>query len=88
MEFDADGHRDVCKLPALSGSVNGVADYYGTAISSDDAGNFLIGHYFTKDMSSYVWTVYSPATGKAKHFTLPLPAHEERPYRLRRPRRR
>ena len=74
MEFDADGHRDVCKLPALSGSVNGVADYYGTAISSDDAGNFLIGHYFTKDMSSYVWTVYSPATGKAKHFTLPLPA--------------
>ena len=74
MEFDADGHRDVCKLPALSGSVNGVADYYGTAISSDDAGNFLIGHYFTKDMSSYVWTVYSPASGKAKHFTLPLPA--------------
>ncbi|MDE6369356.1 MAG: phosphodiester glycosidase family protein, partial [Muribaculaceae bacterium] len=73
MEFDAEGHRDVCKLPALTGSINGVADYYGTAISRDDAGNFLIGHYFTKEMSAYVWTVYNPSTGEAKHITLPMP---------------
>lgn len=74
MEFDANGWRDAYKLPALSGSINGVADYYGTAITHDDAGNFLIGHYFTKEMSSYVWTVYNPATGKAKTITLPVPS--------------
>ncbi len=72
MEIDANGHRDVYRLPALDGQINGVDDYYGTAISRDDAGNFLIGHYFTKEMSSYVWTVYSPTTGKAKNITLPV----------------
>lgn len=59
------------KLPSLEGRVvNDVPDYYGTAISSDDYGHFLVGHYFTKDMANYVWTVYDPKSGKAKHFDL------------------
>lgn len=61
------------KLPSLEGRViNGVPDYYGCAISSDDAGNFLIGHLFTKADTYRVWTIYNPATGKAKHFEIDL----------------
>lgn len=41
---DGSGMNDVYKLPALEGE----GDYYGTAISVDDAGNFLVGHQFTK----------------------------------------
>lgn len=55
-------------LPALAETAAGTPDYYGTAISTDDAGNFLVGHGFTTPESYYIWTVYSPATGKAKHF--------------------
>lgn len=58
----------IYKLPALTETINGTPDYYGTAISTDDAGNFLVGHRFTTPESFYVWTVYCPATGKAKHF--------------------
>lgn len=65
------------KLPSLEGRViNGVPDYYGCAISSDDAGNFLIGHLFTKNDTYRVWTVYDPKTGKAKHFDIELPEGE------------
>lgn len=65
------------KLPSLEGRViNDVPDYYGTAISSDDAGNFLIGHLFTKNDTYRVWTIYDPKTGKAKHFDVELPAGE------------
>lgn len=61
------------KLPSLEGRViNGVPDYYGCAISSDDAGNFLIGHLFTTADTYRVWTIYNPATGKAKHFEIDL----------------
>lgn len=62
--------KPLYKLPALTGSYDGVADYYGCAISSDDAGNYLIGHLFTKSDTHRVWTIYSPKTGKAKHFAI------------------
>lgn len=63
-EFTPEGEiKDVYKLPALEGD-----DFYGTSITRDDAGNFLIGHYFTAQKSSYVWTIYQPSTGKYKHF--------------------
>lgn len=65
------------KLPSLEGRViNGIADYYGTAISTDDAGNFLVGHLFTKTDTYRIWTVYDPKTGKAKHFDIELPEGE------------
>lgn len=74
-EFTPDGKLEPrYYLPKLTDG-----DYYGTAITHDDAGNFLIGHYFTNEKSSYVWTIFSPdpdttlMTGKAKHITLPLP---------------
>lgn len=72
-EFSRDGVMTPrYRLPALTGSIGGVDDYYGCAISSDDAGNFLIGHYFTKGESFYVWSVYSPRSGKIKHFEFPM----------------
>ncbi len=71
-EIDNEGNlHPLYKLPALDGEYSGVKDYYGCAISSDDAGNFLIGHLFTKPETYNVWTIYSPKTGLAKHFTLP-----------------
>ncbi len=74
-EVTKDGVKDLYKLPSLEGRViNGVPDYYGTAISMDDAGNFLIGHYFVKsELSSQVWSVYEPTTGKIKHFNIGYP---------------
>lgn len=60
------------KLPALTETYNGVADYYGAAISSDDAGNFLIGHLFTKPDTYRLWTIYSPKYNKAQHFAVDL----------------
>lgn len=68
-EITKDGVSDLYKLPALEGN-----DYYGTAISMDDCGNFLIGHYFVKrPESSQYWTVYVPTTGEAFHFNLGYP---------------
>lgn len=77
-EIDSAGNlTPLYKLPSLEGRViNGVPDYYGCAISSDDAGNFLIGHLFTKTDTYRIWTVYNPVTGKAKHFDIELPAGE------------
>ena len=71
-EIDAEGNfTPKYKLPSLEGrTVNGVADYYGAAISRDDAGNFLIGHLFTKTDTYRIWTVYNPKTGEAKHFDI------------------
>lgn len=70
-----EGIKDLYKLPSLEGrSYEDVADYYGTAISRDQAGNFIIGHYFTKPYSVLVYTVYDPKTNKAKHFELDIPA--------------
>ena len=73
-EIDSAGNMTAkYKLPSLEGrTVNGVPDYYGAAISRDDAGNFLIGHLFTKTDTYRVWTVYNPRTGKAKHFEINL----------------
>lgn len=68
-EITKDGMKDLYKLPPLEGE-----DYYGTAISMDEAGNFLIGHYFTKgELSSNVWTIYSPQDGKYQHIDLGYP---------------
>ena len=77
-EIDSEGNlAPLYKLPSLEGRViNGTPDYYGTAISSDDAGNFLVGHLFTKNETFRIWTVYNPETGKAKHFDIELPAGE------------
>ncbi len=77
-QITADGIKDLYKLPSLEGinvDVNGTPtpDYYGTSISLDQAGNFIIGHMFTKAQSVLKYTVYSPTTGKAKHFELNVP---------------
>ncbi|MDE6368520.1 MAG: hypothetical protein K2K94_04700, partial [Muribaculaceae bacterium] len=79
-EISKDGVIDLYKLPSLEGrkftDTEGtqVDDYYGSAISMDDAGNFLIGHYFVKpELCSRIWTVYQPSTGKYKHFDLGYP---------------
>lgn len=74
-EIDEKGElKPLYKLPSLEGRVvNDVPDYYGVAITSDDYGHFLVGHYFTKEKTN-VWTVYDPKTGKAKHFDLPTNA--------------
>lgn len=84
-EISADGVTDLYKLPSLEGriftAVNGkqVNDYYGTAISMDDAGNFLIGHYFIEpELCSRIWSVYQPSTGKCLHFDLGYPAGYDR----------
>lgn len=70
-EIDSDGNlHPLYKLPALDGEYSGVKDYYGCAISSDDAGNFLVGHMFSKPETYTVWTIYSPKTGTAKHFSI------------------
>lgn len=50
------------------------ADFYGTAISIDEAGNFLIGMNFTqRPASSLKWAVYNPTLNTIKEFTLPVP---------------
>lgn len=68
-EISADGMKDLYKLPALEGN-----DIYGTAISMDEAGNFLIGHHFTKaPESSQVWSVYCPESGATKHVNIGYP---------------
>lgn len=68
-EITKDGMKDLYKLPKLEGD-----DIYGTAISIDDAGNFLIGHHFTKaPQSSQVWSIYSPTLNEIKHFDLGYP---------------
>lgn len=79
-EITKDGMKDLYKLPSLEGRSfkdldgNMVDDYYGTAISMDDAGNFLIGHYFVKpELSSRIWSVYNPTTGEIKHIDLGYP---------------
>ena len=80
-EITENGWKDVYKLPSLAGitlpNEAGVEtpDVYGTAISMDEAGNFLIGHFFTAaPLSSTVWTIYNPTTGKAERFDLGVPA--------------
>lgn len=69
MEITADGFKEFRKLPKLEGG-----DYYGTGISVDQAGNFLIGHYFTqKPNSSIVWTVYNPENETFSHHNIGVP---------------
>lgn len=69
-EISESGWRDIYALPKTD--IDG--DYYGTAISTDQAGNFLIGHYFVKvPESSTVWSIYNPNTGKIERFDIPVP---------------
>lgn len=66
-EVTENGWRDLYRLPKPENP----EDYYGTAISMDEAGNFLIGHYFTNaPKSSLVWSIYSPSTGEITTFEL------------------
>ncbi len=77
-EVTSDGLNDLYKLDPSLGSqpmVNladgtAVPQIYGTAISLDDAGNFLIGRNFVTPTSSLYWSVYSPTSKK----TINLPA--------------
>lgn len=79
-EVTKDGVVDLYTLPSLEGRKaqdidgNMIDDYYGTAISMDEAGNFLISHYFVKpELCSRFWTVYQPSTGKYQHFDIGYP---------------
>ncbi|MDE5555500.1 MAG: hypothetical protein K2J10_10005, partial [Muribaculaceae bacterium] len=68
-EVTVEGLKDVYKLPPLSGT-----DIYGSAISLDEEGNFLIGKEFvTRPGSSLNWAVYSPKTNQAKQIVLDIP---------------
>ncbi len=70
-EATPDGLKDVYKLPKPSNDAN----YYGTAISMDEAGNFLVGMNFVQAPgSSLNWAIYSPKTGQCKQFLLDAPA--------------
>lgn len=67
-ELSASGWKDLYKLPTPEFE----DDYYGTAISTDDAGNFLVGHYFNKAPDcSMCWSIYDPLTGACDEFWLP-----------------
>ncbi len=80
MEVTNEGLKDVYKLPSLEGKTfkyNEMdeaftemtnPDYYGIFITRDQAGHFLVGHGFTKNAVPYLWTIYDPATNKAKSF--------------------
>lgn len=46
---------------------------YGTPISIDEKGNFLLGTNFTKSESLTNFAVYVTATGEIKNFTVPAP---------------
>lgn len=74
-QVTADGVQDLYKLPSLEGkSMNDIPDYYGTAITMDQAGNFLVGHFFTKTPQTVLrYTLYSPSQDKAKTFDLNVP---------------
>lgn len=66
-EVTLDGLKDLYKLPNID------PDFYGTAISIDEAGNFLIGEDFVSVQSAQKWTIYSPATGQSKRFDIGVP---------------
>ncbi len=70
-EITANGINDVYALPAPANT----ADFYGCAISADEAGNFLIGMNFVqRPNSSIKFAVYSPAgESSLKEITLPIP---------------
>lgn len=69
-EVTGQGLKDVYVLPKPADET----DFYGTAISVDEAGNFLVGMNFTqRPNSSLKWAVYVPGSG-LKEFTLPIPA--------------
>ena len=84
MEVSEDGLKDVYQLPSLAGKTFDYnlmdeaftpqtrSDYYGVYITRDDAGHFLIGHGFTTNAVPYLWTIYDPATKKAKSFQVPF----------------
>lgn len=68
-EITNTGLVDVYELPAVGD------DFYGTAISIDEAGNFLVGMNFVQaPYSSLYWTVYSPVTKAAKMIKLDIPS--------------
>lgn len=75
-EVTKNGIEDRYALPETMGKVtavkggntNEIDDYYGTSLSRDDAGNFLVGHVFTYNQSSTLWTAFNPTTGAYKHF--------------------
>lgn len=50
------------------------ADFYGTAIAADEAGNFLVGMWFTQGKSGTHFTVFNPKDGSHKKIVLSVPA--------------
>ncbi|MBP2691527.1 MAG: hypothetical protein J6B44_06860 [Muribaculaceae bacterium] len=69
-EVTAEGLELVYELPEPADN----KQYYGTAITVDEAGNFLVGMDFTaRPGSSLNWTVYNPKDGSAKQLILNTP---------------
>lgn len=89
MEVSKEGLKDVYQLPSLAGQTfkynemdedfteKTNADYYGVFITRDDAGHFLVGHGFTKNAVPYLWSIYDPATNKAKSFQIEFTGNGE-----------
>lgn len=80
MAFDADGYKDVYKLPSLKGktitynatdeafSSTTIPDFYGSLITRDDAGHFIVGHGFTTGAMPCTWTIYDPESNQGRTF--------------------
>ena len=66
-EVTLEGLKDLYTLPNID------PDFYGTAISIDEAGNFLVGEDFVSVASAQKWTIYSPSTGQSKRFDIGVP---------------
>ncbi len=66
-EVTLEGLKDLYKLPDIN------PDFYGTAISVDEVGNFLIGEDFVSVESAQKWAIYSPASGQCKSFDIGVP---------------
>ncbi|MDE6535971.1 MAG: hypothetical protein K2K82_08215, partial [Muribaculaceae bacterium] len=66
-EVTLEGLKDLYTLPNID------PDFYGTAISVDEVGNFLIGEDFVSVESAQKWAIYSPSNGQCKSFDIGVP---------------
>ena len=86
MELSEEGIKtDAYKLPSLAGRTitygatddsfteTTIPDFYGTLITHDDAGNFIIGHGFTTGAMPKTWSILEPKSGKVAHFDIKFP---------------
>lgn len=66
-EVTLEGLKDLYTLPNID------PDFYGTAISVDEVGNFLIGEDFFPVESAQKWAIYSPSSNQCKSFDIGVP---------------